>query len=66
MATGHEHEESARTPQTEYLCIGGGSHQSGYPSFGSAHNTKIVVARVYGKALNPTEVSALYNYHKPE
>jgi hypothetical protein len=66
MTTGHVHDENARTPQTEYLCIGGGSHQSGYPSFGAAHNTKIVVARVYGKALNPTEVSALYNYHKPE
>jgi hypothetical protein len=66
MSTGHEHAEADRTPQTEYLCIGGGSHQSGYPSFGAPHNTKIVVARVYGKALNQTEVSALYNYHKPE
>jgi hypothetical protein len=66
MQTGHTHNEADRTPQTEYLCIGGGSHQSGYPSFGAPHNTKVVVARVYGKALTPTEVTALYNYHKPE
>jgi hypothetical protein len=30
------------------------------------HGTKIVVARLYGKALTAAEVTALYNYHKPE
>jgi hypothetical protein len=65
-ATGHTFHEENRTPQTEYLCIAGGSHQSGYPSYGAPHDTKIVVARVYGKALTQAEVSALYNYHKPE
>jgi hypothetical protein len=66
MQTGHEHNEADRTPQTEYLCIGGGSHQSGYPSFLAPHNTKIVVARVYGHALTADEVTTLYNYHVPE
>jgi hypothetical protein len=55
-----------RTANTEWMCIGGGSHQSGYPTFGSMHGTKIVVARLYGKALTKEEVAALYNYHKPE
>jgi hypothetical protein len=66
MSTGHTHADSDRTPNTEYLCIGGGSHQSGYPSFGAPHGTKVVVARVYGHALTQAEVLALYNYHKPE
>jgi hypothetical protein len=65
-ATGMEFHEDMRTSNTEYLCMAGGSHQCGYPAFGAPHDTKIVVARVYGKALTPAEVSALYNYHKPE
>jgi hypothetical protein len=63
-ATGGDAE--GRTANTEWMCIGGGSHQSGYPTFGAMHGTKIVVARLYGKALTPAEVSALYNFHKPE
>jgi hypothetical protein len=66
MATGHTHTEGDRTANTEFLCIGGGSHQSGYPAFGAPHNMKVVVARVYGHALTADEVSTLYNYHVPE
>jgi hypothetical protein len=62
----NEEDEATRTPSTEFLCIGGGPTGSGYPSWGPPHDTKIVVARVYGKALTQAEVSALYNYHKPE
>jgi hypothetical protein len=62
IAGGH----ASRTSNTEFLCIGAGSHQGGYGRFGAPHNTKIVVARVYGHALNQTEVSTLYNYHVPE
>jgi hypothetical protein len=66
LQTGHEHTEGDRTPNTEYLAIGGGSHQSGYPTFGAPHNMKVVVARVYGHALTADEVTTLYNYHVPE
>jgi hypothetical protein len=65
-ATNHTFHEENRTPCTEWLCIGAGSHQGGYGRFGAPNDTKIVVARVYGKALTPAEVAALYNYHKPE
>jgi hypothetical protein len=60
------HTHDVRTPNTEYLVIGGGSHQSGRPTFGLSHNTKIMVARVYGHALTPEEVKALYDSTKPE
>jgi hypothetical protein len=61
-----QHTHDIRTPNTEYLVIGGGSHQSGMPTFGLAHNTKIMIARVYDSALTPVEVKALYDYAKPE
>ncbi|GHT46792.1 hypothetical protein AGMMS49965_24570 [Bacteroidia bacterium] len=62
----HNHEGVGRTPNTEYLVVGGGSHMSGRPTGGPRQGTQIMIARVYGKALTPAEVTASYNAIKPE
>jgi hypothetical protein len=66
VSSNGDHTSAFRTPNTEYLVIGGGSHQSGMPTFGLAHDTKIMIARVYDTALTELEVKALYDYTKPE
>ncbi|KAA6310674.1 hypothetical protein EZS27_038060, partial [termite gut metagenome] len=61
-----QHTHDRRTPNTEYLVISGGSHQSGHPTSGVTNGTKVMVARVYGHALTPVEVKALYDSTSPE
>jgi hypothetical protein len=59
---------NVHVPNVEYFVIPGGANAN-MPTNGGdmqGHNIKFMVARVYGKALTQEEVTASYNYFKPE
>ncbi|MDR3093286.1 MAG: hypothetical protein LBU62_01410 [Bacteroidales bacterium] len=65
-ATNGQHAHDRRTWNTEWLCLGNSCHQSGMPNWAGPDRAEYAVARVYGKALTQEEVTASYNYFKPE